>query len=456
MRVVALLLALVASSAIAFQPLPTTVVLDDVKVIDGTGRPPLEHASLVINGERIQAVLPASKRGSAPADAQRLKLSGMTVMPGLINTHGHLGQTKDNTVLPANYTLANIEDQLLQYEFAGVTTVVSLGQNSDSGYDIRDNSLTGAVQGATFLTAGRGIGMAGGLPPQGPGPDQLYRPKTVEEAIAAVREMAPHRPDMIKIWVDDAGGKQPKMTPAMYTAIIAEAHKLNMKVAAHVFYLADAKALIRAGLDVLAHSIRDKAVDAELISLMKEHKTWLIPTLRAEESGWIFADKPAWMNTAFFQDSLAPELRKLFFSPEYARKILEDPTTPGKRQLLDLAKQNLKTLSKAGVNIAFGTDSGSAPNRVQGFDEHRELYLMVAAGMTPMAAIRAATLDAARMLAIDELTGSIEAGKMADLMIVAGDPLKSIGNTTRIASVYHRGAEIVPLRDLARIQPAIW
>jgi len=113
-------------------------------------------------------------------------------------------------------------------------------------------------------------------------------------------------------------------------------------------------------------------------------------------------------------------------------------------------------LVKAGVNVAFGTDSGANYSRVQGFDEHRELYLMVQAGVSPLAAIHAATEQSAKMLGIDAKTGTIAPGKLADLLIVAGNPAKNIGDTTRIAAVFHRGAEVVPLRTDERIAAAAW
>ena len=437
----------------AFAQTSAITVLSDVRVIDGTGRAPIENATVVIEGDHIQAVLTGSKRNAIPPNARVLKLTGKTVMPGIINGHGHLGQVKGTLGGPEQFNAENIENQLVAYEFDGVTTVITLGQNKDLAYELRDRSARGELKGATLLTAGRGVGVEGGLPPPIPA-DQMYRPKTVEEARAAVREMATHHPEMMKMWVDDGGGKLPKMPPEMYKAVIEEAHKQGLKMSVHMFYLEDAKALIRAGVDVLAHSIRDKPVDAELISLMKQHGTWITATLAAEEAPWVFAEKPAWMNTSILQDSLLPDVRTLLSSPAFVAQNLNDPTLTTKRKVLALAQQNIAALVKGGVNVAFGTDSGANAGRVQGFDEHRELYLMVKGGVPPLAAIHAATEQSAKMLGIDGKTGTIAPGKLADLLIVAGNPAKNIGDTTRIAAVFHRGAEVVPLRTDERIAAA--
>src|SRR6185312_14817460 len=271
---------------------------------------------------------------------------------------------------------------------------------------------------------------------------QLYRPNRADEARRDVQEMAARRPNFVKIWVDDNLGKVPKMKPEVYQAAIDEAHKHGLKVAAHVYYLNDAKRLVRDGVDVLAHSIRDKPVDDELIQLMKQHGTYYIPTLQLEEAFFIYADKAPWMKTAFFQDTLSPELREQFNSTEWVEKIEHDKTTAIHRVALAQAKQNVKRLADAGIPIAFGTDSGAFPVRIPGFAEHRELYLAVSSGLSPVEAIHSATGVNSRMLGISANTGTVEPGKEADLLILNADPEKAIQNTTRIAAVWHRGVEV--------------
>ena len=438
---IAVLLAM-AAHGWAYQKPARTTVLDDVKLIDGTNRRPVTHARIVIEGDRIQAILPAAAHKMFPRGARILRLSGKTAIPGLINAHGHLGMTEGANAGGENYTEPNIERQLQQYERYGVTAVLSLGLNRDLLYGLRDRQRHGQFPGATILTADRGIGAPGGVPGFKLAPDQLYRPESPEEARRDVREMAGRHPNFVKLWVDDNLGKVPKMKPAVYQAAIDEAHKRGLKVAAHVYYLDDAKKLVRDGVDVLAHSIRDKPVDDELIRLMKQHGTYYIPTLQLEEAFFIYSDKAPWMKTAFFQDALNPDLRAQFDSSAWAGKIERDPSTPIHRAALEQAKQNVKRLADAGIPIGFGTDSGAFPVRIQGFAEHRELYQMVSSGLSPLDAIRSATGVNARMLGIEANTGTIEPGKEADLLILNGDPEMAIQNTTRIAAVWHRGAEV--------------
>ena len=260
--------------------------------------------------------------------------------------------------------------------------------------------------------------------------------------------MAAHHPDIIKIWVDDNMGKSPKPNMAVEAAVIDEAHKHGLHVAAHIFYLSDAKKLVADGVDVLAHSIRDKPVDDELIRLMKEHHTFYIPTLQLEEAFFIYADKPDWIKSPFFLDALQPETRELLLSQSFAAKVQSDPATVEHRQFLATAEHNVKALFDAGVPIGFGTDSGAMLTRIPGFAEHRELQLMVEAGLSPMEALRSATSRNAGMLGLQ--TGTLAAGKQADLLVLDDDPLNEIANTQKIAAVVHNGVVVRPEKTGAR------
>ncbi|HZS55897.1 MAG TPA: amidohydrolase family protein [Bryobacteraceae bacterium] len=419
-----------------------TIVLSDVRLIDGTGATPRDHVSIVIQNGKIARI--ASGGENRAPDAQTLKLTGKTVIPGLINGHGHLGLTKGTTVSPDNYTAANIEHQLRQYERYGVTTMMSLGMNKDLIYQRRAEQETGQLGGATLLTAGRGIGIPKGVPGVNVGPDQLYRPATPEDARKAVDEMATHNVNLIKIWVDDNLHTMPKPNPAVYSAAIAEAHRHHLKVAAHVYYLADAKLLITNGIDILAHSIRDREIDADTLSEMKRKNIYYIPTLQLEESFFAYADHPAWMDTPFFKNAIGPELAQTLNSDTYRNKIHNDPSTHVHGTAFDTALANLKKVNDAGVPVAFGTDSGANPYRIQGWAEHRELQLMVQAGMTPLQALHSATEVNAKMLQLSDKTGTIAAGKQADLIVLDGDPSSDITNTQKIAMVFHDGKQVKP------------
>lgn len=417
-------------------------IIPNVNVIDGTRAAMAKGVTIVIDGAKIRELRTGAQAAKPKRGERILHFEGKTVTPGLISAHSHVGLVDGTTTKPENYNRQNIERQLKQYEQYGVTTIVSLGLNQDLVYQLRDQQRTGKLSGATLLTAGRGIGVPGGVPGLNVAKDQVYRPKTTDEARQAVREMAAHKPDIIKIWVDDNLGKSPKPNMEVEAAAIDEAHKRGLKVAAHVFYLSDAKKLVEDGVDVLAHSVRDKPVDNDLIRVMKEHHTFYIPTLQLEEAFFIYPDKPDWIDSPFFLNALQAPTRQTLLSPNYAAKIQSDPTTVEHRQFLATAQQNLQLLSKAGITIGFGTDSGAMFTRVPGFAEHRELQLMVESGLAPLDAIRSATSRNATMLGLD--TGVIAPGKRADLLVLDGDPLQNIANTEKIAAVIHNGVLVRP------------
>jgi imidazolonepropionase-like amidohydrolase len=418
-----------------------TIVLSHVRLIDGTGRAPVPDATLVIEGNRIAAI----HRGkfTAPANARVLDLKGDTVIPGLINAHGHLAQFQDGKNTAAAYTPENVLAGLRQYESYGVTTMLALGLNKDLLYSIRQQQREGKLDGATVLTADRGIGVPEGFPGPKP-PDQNYQPANAQEARTAVDEMASRHADFVKIWVDSGYGAKPEMKPEVYQAVIEEAHKNHIPAAAHIYYLADAKALIRAGIDLLAHSVRDQPVDAEFIALMKQHKVSYLPTLTVDESFYIYAEHPAFMQSDFFKESLPAVTLSMLTGDAYGKQVQQDPNTAKHHADFRMAQKNLKTLYDAGVHIGLGTDSGAYPVRIPGFSEHRELEDMVQAGLTPMEAIECATRNNAELLHIADRRGTLEVGKRADLVVLAADPLEDITNTRHLVTIFHDGRQVNP------------
>jgi imidazolonepropionase-like amidohydrolase len=419
-----------------------TIVFTGARLIDGTGKAPRDNAVLVVEGDRIVAVGTAGKT-AVPKGARVIDVHGRTIMPGIVNAHGHVGLVADGKNSADAYTRDNVTAQLAQYEQYGVTSVLTLGLNRDLVYEIRDEQRRGGIGGASLFTAGRGIGVPDAAPPVPVQPDQVYRPKTVEEAVADVRETASHHPDYLKLWVDDIYGKFPKMVPDVYKAAIDEAHRDKIRVAAHVFYLADAKALVASGIDALAHSVRDQPVDAELTGLMKKKGTFYVATLTVDESAFLFADDPAQLDDPFLAGAVSPALLQQWRSPEYREKVAKDPNTPKIRAALKNGMHNLKALRDAGARIAFGTDSGAQPVRIPGWGEHRELELVVRAGLKPMEAIVAATRGSAAMLGASD-RGTIEKGKRADFVVLSADPLEDIRNTRKLVSIWNGGREVKP------------
>jgi imidazolonepropionase-like amidohydrolase len=421
-----------------------SIVLHDVRLIDGNGGTPREHVDVVIEGERIAAVVPATGHLARPT-ANIVNLAGKTLLPGLISDHSHLGMTDGTKSGGLNQTPANILRQLRQYEAYGVTTVTSLGLNQQSFYDLAAKLHAGQLPGADLFGADRGFGVPDGAPPGAMGilDSQIYRPRSEAEAREEVRETAARHPALIKIWVDDFHGQMPnKLSPPMYAAIIDEAHRQGLRVAAHIFYLEDAKRLISDGVDVLAHGVRDAPVDREFIDSMKAHHVWYIPTLGLDEGFYLFAEHPELASNPVLAHALQPALAAQFADAAWRQKVLSDSKKLATdKGAADMNLRNVKTLFDAGVRVGFGTDSGATPLRIAGFAEHHELALLVKAGLTPLQAIGTATKNAAALLDLGD-RGVIEPGRLADLLVVDGDPARNIADTDRIEAVWHRGKKV--------------
>ena len=420
---------------------PPAVIFDGAQIWDGTGTPAVQDAVLVIKGDHIEAVGP---RGTVtvPQDARTIDAKGKTLIPGLINMHGHVGMTKGLKQSKENYSKENILAQLKQYARYGVTTVMSLGTDFEAMFDVRGAAKADESPRATVFTAGRGFTGKQGYPAVLPGNVGIpVEVDTVDEVKAHIQELARQKVDMVKIWVDDHWGHYKKIRPELYKAIIDEAHRQNLRVMAHLFYLVDAKGLVDAGLDGMAHSVRDREVDAALIKMLKEKRTFAVPTLTREESTFVYAEPPAFLDDPFFSRWADPEVITTLKDPAWGKKVKADPDFSKYPGQLRIGQKNLKKLFDAGVKIAFGTDTGP-PARFQGYFEHRELELMVQAGLTPAQALQTATLNAAECLKIEQDYGSLEAGKRADLVLLDADPLEDILNTRKINQVWIGGRAV--------------
>ncbi len=417
------------------------IVIDGAQIWDGTGTPPVQDGILVVKGDRIEAVGP---RGTVimPEGAKSIPAQGKTLIPGLINMHGHVGMTKGLKAGRENYSKESILAHLRQYARYGVTAVLSLGTDFEPMFEVRGPARADEPVRATVFTAGRGFTGKNGYPAVLPGNAGVPREvDTAAEVGAAIQELAQQKVDMVKIWVDDHWGHYTKIRPEMYRAIIEDAHKQNLRVMAHLFYLEDAKQLVSAGLDGMAHSVRDREVDEELIKLLKEKNTFAVPTLTREESTFIYADPPSFLEDPFFSRWVTPEVIQTLKDPAWGKKVKADPDFSKYPGQLRTGQKNLKKLFDAGVKIAFGTDTGP-PARFQGYFEHRELELMVQSGLTPSQTLRTATLNAAECLKIAQEYGTLEKGKRADMILLDADPLEDILNTRKISQIWIGGREV--------------
>lgn len=409
------------------------IVLKHVSIIDGTGAPVRMNTDMVISRGIIRTI-----GKPAPSGAATIDMTGKFIMPLISNAHGHLGNVKDTTMSASNYTPANVRHQLQRYLDYGVGAVLSMGTEQPVGVKIRDSSRAGLIPGATMYSAIYGFGVPDAIPPESMGFTHIYRPATVQDAVKDVDELAPLKPDVIKIWVDG----NPTMKEDIYTAIIAAAHKHGIRVAAHVYRLADARRLVAAGIDIFAHSIRDSVIDQAFAEEIARRKIVYIPTLSLDDLAFIYAEDPEWLNDPFFRNALDPGVYEMVTRPAYKEKLKNNPAAERERNALRIAMKNLQILHRAGVMIALGTDSGAMPIRVQGFAEHLEMALLVEAGLTPLEAIRVATLNSAALLKADRQTGSLEAGKQASFIVLGKDPSVDIHGTRDIQAIWVRGRKV--------------
>lgn len=392
-------------------------------LIDGTGGPAVPNAVLVVRNQRIAAVGPAS-RTRIPDGAERIDLSGRFVMPGMVNAHGHIGATVGLEDRAEGYTPENIRRQLGLYSRYGVTTVVSLGGDREAGFKFRDENGSASLNRSRLYVAG-----------------PVITAKTPDEARAAVDAAAKLKPDWIKIRVDDNLGTTEKMRPEVYRAVIERAHEHKLRVAAHLYYLADAKDLLRAGADYLAHSVRDAPVDRELIDLMKARNICLCPTLMREVSTFVYESRPAFFDDPFFTRDADPKVMAQLEDPTRMAGVAKNKAAQQYKKALEVARANAKALHDAGIGIAAGTDTGP-PARFQGYFEHLELEEMVKAGLTPAQTLASATGTAARCVGLAANVGTLETDRYADFVVLTRNPLDDIRNTRTIESVWISGNQV--------------
>jgi imidazolonepropionase-like amidohydrolase len=452
------LLLAVSGSVPALAQAPAVTVFEGARLITGDGSAPIENSAFVVTNNRFTQV---GRRGEVqvPPGAARVDISGKTVMPTLVDVHGHFGfqNIPAGTMSKETFTRENLIDHMQRLAFNGVGAAVGVGDLVDrsdmhggrTGWGdvplrLREEVVPGA---ALFHTSGVGMAWPGSGAQGDPSRvDVSYPVTTPEEARAAVDDYVKMKPDFIKIWVDSRRGTKKTLTPELYRAIADEAHKFNVPVGVHNVTLADAKELMRAGVEGWLHvPVREGDVaDDEIVGIVKGRIArgdrpimWMTPSLITSWMNTAGGTRPAWLDD--------PLLRATY-SPEQLEKYWGDPLKKMSPEALARARENFENdgrnamkLRAAGMRVIGGTDTGQSRFLI-GYFNHLDLESMVAMGMTPMEAIVAATRDGAEIGHFD--TGLVAPGKSADFIVLDANPLDSISNTRRIDKVYLRGQEV--------------
>lgn len=371
-------------------------------------------------------------------DATVVDLTERYLMPGLISLHVHPGTMVGLRMDTNGLSPERMKHDLQVWLRYGVTTVQAMGTDRDFTWDVQREQRQGEFLGARLFSVGHGFGVRNGIPPfpmDPPGPVHATEPHEIREVL---EDLAVQGASGVKLWFDDGLGKFPKMAPEVAQTIIDGCGELGLPSYAHVHYVDDAKLLIGFGLQVLAHMPRDRQADRELLDLMRERGVAVIPTLTVPETLVIYANRPAFVDDPLFGRFLPPGSREYLRDEALLASIRSHPEHPVRRAELDFALRNTGLMYRAGVKIAFGTDTGVL-NRVIGFYEHRELELLVQCGVSPADALRMATVTAARTLGQGNALGEIAPGRRADVVVLRANPLEHITNTRTIESVWLDG-----------------
>lgn len=404
----------------------TDLVFYGAQVFDGAAEAMTDDPMVIqVSEGRIVSVEPMAEDDPVVADAlsaaiEVVDATGKFILPGFINAHGHAGSAFGPTRgMPYD---EYVESHLERYARYGVTTVNSLGGDRAESLPHRDASRReGGLDQARLMVAG-----------------EVVAAQSAEEAVRMVEANHAMGVDWIKGRVDDDLGTGTKMPMDAAKAAIDRAHELGYQTAFHLFYLEDAKQLLRAGVDLVAHSIRDQAVDDAVIQLFRETGKCYVPTLTREVSTFVYGERPDFFDDPFLMDDVDTSQVVEVSNPTRREEVAASVAAAAYRNALVVASENLKSLVDAGIPIAFGTDTGPL-GRFQGYFEHMELSMMEAAGLTPVQVLQSATGTAAWCLGREDI-GLIEAGRRADLMLLGADPTEAVGNTRSLEGVWVGGS----------------
>jgi len=403
------------------------VAIEHVTVIDGTGRPTITDASVLVQGDRIVRI--ARGEISLPPGTQRVDGRGKYLIPGLMDIHIHLrggmGKAPDErTGLRA----------LQSYLYCGVTTVLDVGNNPDFTFALRDKERSGAIVSTRLLAVGGIVTYPGSHGGKVGGPATLV--DSWPQAIPALDAAIARHPDFLKITYEEEGwGTRPMITllpiPLMQH-IIEYYNDHGIRSTVHVSSEIRAREAVYVGVDTLAHPDIQGPLSDDFVRLMVAKQIPMASTLTIGENYSRLAEHPEFLDQPLYRAVLEPEEIQGLKTTESERQK-QNRWAWWMKIMTPVAQENNRKIDAAGGIVALGTDQSIGPA------VHRELELLVAGGIPPMDAIRIGTLNSARFLGKDRNMGSVEEGKIADLVLLNANPLEDINNAKQISMVMKAG-----------------
>lgn len=451
----------------------SSAVAEKIALVGGTVINPhddkiIPNAVLVLDGNRIESV--GTRRDKkVPEGARTIDCAGKFILPGYIDSHVHFFQSGGLFTRPdvadltgvrsykdeVAWIKSHLDDTFARYLRCGITSVIDVG-GPLWNFDVRKRAQATAkaprvaVAGPLISSVARPQLELEGDPP-------IVKIDTPEQGVALVQKLAKSAPDYIKIWYVVTPDSPVEDFRPIVHAVIGESHRLKLRVAVHATELEAARVAVDEGADLLVHSVTDQLVDDAFVKLMQLRGAMLTPTLVVfERYGRTFAGKlelteeeKTWGNPEVIASLDVTKLPPGQVPDRLAKAMADpEPVLARIRQTLEIALKNLKTLQDGGIPIATGTDAGNI-GTIHGAALFRELQLMREAGLSPMQILKCTTVNGARAFGGETgaKIGTIEAGKLADLVILKANPLDEIGNASQIDSVV-KGGTIYPADSL--------
>ncbi len=426
------------------------LVIEGATLIDGTGGEPIPNAVVVIENDRIQGVFRYGEQ-VYPRGARVIQAQGKTIIPALFDIDTHIGQQGLEAAAQA----------LTNYLYHGITSISDTGVSIVHGEGLERLKQEGKLISPRIFEAGPTLTAVGGHPiPVNRALGRAIDTRTLtqiegpEDAVRQVqRYVRELRVATIKTILESGGDLHyPRMTLETYKALVDEAHRQGMNVYTHASQLSDVRDALAGGVDLIAHGFAEELTpDSDIARMIVQQKVSWLPDINNSESSVKMFDHPEIWEDPTLLKSVPAVYIEMAHSPEVVARL--EGRVERSRRSHQMRMRTVKVLYDMGANILVGTDSTGAPHRMfYGWDIHRELEHLVNAGMKPMDVIVAASRKAAEYLGQEKELGTVEAGKIADLLILSDNPLEDIRNSRTIEQVIYAG-RLIDRDNLPMLDP---